>query len=89
MIRPGADADQVRRRDVTHEAYRLPRHAHTDLELGTDRHPLDVAAEQIGEKVVVLVAPVEAHLLAEETAADSKSEPIVAGRRGGWHVGGL
>jgi len=65
---------QARSRRIALEADRLARDAETELHLGADGHPLDEAAERLGEERVALVAAVVAHLVAEEAGADAEAE---------------
>src|SRR4029077_367831 len=70
---------------------RRPRGAHPQLHLGTDRHPVDVASEDVGEEGVPLVAAVVAHLLAQQAGGDADADsgglaghPLVIARWAGW-----
>src|SRR5207253_634488 len=65
------------------EPDRLPRDAHADLELGTDRHELDAAGERLDDEAVELVAAVVADVLAEEARRHADAELAHAPRNPG------
>ena len=72
----GDHADAVAR---AHQAQRLARHAEPDVELGTHRHEAEVAAEHVGDVVVMLVPAVEADFLAEQAGRDTDGDLVVGG----------
>jgi hypothetical protein len=51
---------------VGHQANRLPRDTHADLDLWTDRDPLDQGAKLVAEKRITLVLRVETNLRAQQ-----------------------
>jgi hypothetical protein len=66
--------DEARGRGGPDEPDRLARHAHPDLELGADRHPLDEGAEDVDEEGVPLVLAVVPDLAAEEARGDAEAQ---------------
>ena len=59
---------------VASEIHRLARRAQTGFDFRTDRHPLDVLREHLGEEGVALVPTVVAHALAEQARGDPDAE---------------
>ena len=62
-----------------HEPHGLARRAEPAFDFRTDRHPLDEAAERLGQKCVPLVPTVEAHLVAQQARGDADANRLPAG----------
>jgi hypothetical protein len=69
--------DEPRRLGVAGQADRVAGDTKPDLDLGAHGHPLDERAERVGEKRVLLVAAVVAHLLAQEAGGDAEPDLFV------------
>jgi hypothetical protein len=74
VVRAAPRSDESRCRRLALQSDGLAWHAEAELELGTDRHPLDPVAERVGEEVVKLVPAVVADLVPEQAGAHTDAE---------------
>src|SRR5574340_641329 len=78
LIPSGLDRQQPGMPGVADQSHGFTGSAESRFDLRTDRNPFDVAAQQVGEKTIPFVAPVEADFITEQTTADSQQK---GGRR--------
>src|SRR6266540_2082914 len=86
VIVPAPLAEEARRRRIPDEPDGLARHAHPDLHLRADGHPLDGSTEHVHDESVPLVRAVPADLLAEQARGHAEPElrprhPAMLGER--------
>ena len=70
------------RRSARDDPHGLARRAETAFDFRTDRHPLDEAAEGLGQKRIAFVTAVEAHLVPEQARGDAdanRPRPAIGG----------
>jgi hypothetical protein len=74
--------DQTGVRGIAFETKRLSRDAETELDLGANGDPSDVAPDRPQQKVVPLVSAVETYFCAVETGTDPELQSERFGRVG-------
>src|SRR5690349_9972148 len=74
MILGALDGDEPRVLRIADQAHRLPGRPQSGFDLRTYRDPLYVAAEDVGQKFVALVAAIEPYLVTQKAAADAEAK---------------
>ena len=59
---------------IADKSHRLPRSAEAGFDFRTDADPFHIATEDVCQKIVPLMSPVEPDFVSEETTADPKTE---------------
>ena len=72
MVHAASDGHEARGLGIADEMHGLARHGQAALDLGADRHPVNIRAKRIGQKVVKLVAAVVAHFVSKQAGTDAE-----------------